>query len=264
MSEFTGMTYEQVIKKQGATIRSLESEVARLKDSLATQDVSSRELRAVRAELAELKLRVGQWQHLRAIIREEEEAARIAKKRINAAQDAARQAAKRLSESIRLRKQYDAEIEGAEARFYSMYEKLQSFYVEKAQKLASAETQRVHAEIAYRHDLIRDGGAIAEWGDPPCVIYGLAIKEDISKIRYVGQAKDPYLRFVQHLGGGTSPRVRVWREEAIQSGFTPAMVCIEVCEQQHLTTRESFWINHYRALGMADLNSMIPVLRNAA
>jgi hypothetical protein len=90
---------------------------------------------------------------------------------------------------------------------------------------------------------------------PQPSIYGLVARNDVERIRYVGQTLTPGFRFSNHLSKSAAPRVQRWIAEQGEGGTL--MVLIETPHRLELDGREQYWIRYYRERGMADLNTNI-------
>jgi hypothetical protein len=88
------------------------------------------------------------------------------------------------------------------------------------------------------------------------VIYYLADAASPDVVRYVGQTRDPVGRLKDHAssqGHSNEGPVQRWI-----GNDKPQLVmgCLEFCTGKDAYEREVYWMVHYRAKGMADLNVM--------
>lgn len=84
-------------------------------------------------------------------------------------------------------------------------------------------------------------------------VYGLVDPREPDRVRYVGQAVAPLIRYAGHLTAG-SIRVSNWVGALDAAGESPVMVLLEACAEADLVAREGHWLAHFRALDQADLN----------
>lgn len=80
-------------------------------------------------------------------------------------------------------------------------------------------------------------------------IYSLADPADPTVIRYVGMSAAPYSRYRSHV------KRMPWALDLIKQGRFPVMILVEWTPHYTIARdREIYWIKHFRAMGMADLN----------
>lgn len=80
-------------------------------------------------------------------------------------------------------------------------------------------------------------------------IYGLASPIDF-RVRYVGKAKNPLVRFNQHLGDARKNRPSAkaqWIKSLLDENQSPTMVILELCEDADSDTQERYWIRYFSA-----------------
>lgn len=103
---------------------------------------------------------------------------------------------------------------------------------------------------------------IAESNHPEMTIYGLVGSDMPKMMRYVGRTMHPHSRFEKHMTGGAG-KIRAWVEYTRAMGERVCMVQLELCLPKRGDERENFWLQFYKAQGMADLNTarVLPMRR---
>jgi hypothetical protein len=108
---------------------------------------------------------------------------------------------------------------------------------------------------------IHDGGGglravliIAQSNCRQMTIYGLVGTDEPKRIRYVGRTMHPESRFDDHLKSGVE-KVAQWVRNTCDIGKAVRMVRLEQCDPRRGAQRENFWLQFYKAEGMADLNT---------
>jgi predicted GIY-YIG superfamily endonuclease len=90
-------------------------------------------------------------------------------------------------------------------------------------------------------------------GGEAVAVYALVDPQEPGRIRYVGKTNNPMGRYQDHCKNNG------WAAELLRNGRTPMMLLIEWAPTNaNALDREAFWINHYRGLGMADINLHVP------
>lgn len=89
------------------------------------------------------------------------------------------------------------------------------------------------------------------------IIYALIDATDPDRIRYVGRTRTPSSRYDAHCRPTGTP-LGQWVSALATAGRFPTMVLLQRCRDGQASVYESQWINHFRGLGQADLNQMVP------
>jgi hypothetical protein len=90
-------------------------------------------------------------------------------------------------------------------------------------------------------------------GSEGVAVYALVDPVEPARVRYVGKTVNPLHRHREHC------RFTPWAQQLVAAGRTPTMLLIEwAATDADALDREAFWINHYRGLGMADVNMLVP------
>lgn len=90
-------------------------------------------------------------------------------------------------------------------------------------------------------------------GGEAVAVYALVDPDEPERVRYVGKTNNPMGRYQDHCKNNS------WAVELLAKGRTPTMLLIEwTPTNEDALRRERDWINHYRALGMADVNVVVP------
>ena len=87
---------------------------------------------------------------------------------------------------------------------------------------------------------------------------------DGETVRYVGQSKNVYQRFVGHYASGRSEggcwefeRKAVWIRSLRLRGEMPRMFVIDIVSPEQADTIEKKWIRHYNSDGRSTLNGQV-------
>lgn len=95
---------------------------------------------------------------------------------------------------------------------------------------------------------------IAGLGAEYVTIYGLCSTND-PRIRYVGQALEPRVRFRQHTArAAASIAIMRWLRELREAGDAPIMVELQKTDTAHAISLECQWIARMQMESQADLN----------
>ena len=96
----------------------------------------------------------------------------------------------------------------------------------------------------------------------PYTVYALIDPRDYA-VCYIGITNDVYKRFAQHLScDGCNLAKDVWIAELKQEDVMLIMKTLEKVETvEQAKERETFWIHHYRFLGVSLFNQVIPSIR---
>jgi hypothetical protein len=87
-------------------------------------------------------------------------------------------------------------------------------------------------------------------------IYGLVDPAEPTRIRYVGQARNPAARLAGHISAGREGKKWNWIDRIIAEGRYPDMVLLERARPgSDVDVLERWWIAQMCAKGMADLNT---------
>jgi chromosome segregation ATPase len=161
----------------------------------------------------------------------------------------------------KLRDDLAAFTEAMQRKMARLDQEMQALYAQRWQRRTAAALSRVarDEQPAFCPDMVRPGEVIASATTLTPVIYALITLQEPHRVRYVGQARRPFDRWITHTSSRPDvPQVGEWITSARSRGDTPAMLCLERCELEALDHREAYWIHHFLALGMADLNISIP------
>jgi hypothetical protein len=110
-----------------------------------------------------------------------------------------------------------------------------------------------------RFPVLCDGAAISEGAHPQpnsMWIYGLVDPREPQRIRYVGRASSPAVRYAQHMAGTSqTTRKAEWLAALREAGVSPLMIGLEVvCPSNLSAFRETTWVRELRWDREADLN----------
>jgi hypothetical protein len=87
-------------------------------------------------------------------------------------------------------------------------------------------------------------------------IYGLVDPAEPTRVRYVGRTGDPQGRLSVHCTTKGTPTYP-WARSVIELGRRPQLLILDREEGRETEGREMRWVQHYRSLGMADLNTIV-------